>query len=430
MKRFLRSIFVSILAFLAGRVVRKYRPKIVMITGSVGKTSTKDAIAAALSEQFYVRKSEKSYNSEFGLPYTILGAQNPWENPIAWLKLFGEAFALWLLPNHYPNMLVLEVGADRPGDLAKIMNIALPDAVVVTRLPEIPVHVEAYATPAAIREEEFYPAYALDEGMPLILNAEDEYAQAMSARLPARVITFGTAPNATAHISDPSLKMEDGKPAGMVAMLTMEGKTCELFAPGVAGKPALYAPAAAIATAVSMGMSMEDAVKGLAAYLPPPGRTRLLPGINGSVLIDDSYNSSPAATEEALNSLNIVAKQLHLRRVAVLGDMLELGRYSHEEHDRIGTLAAQQADLLVTVGIRSRGTAEAAKLAGMPEDRIKMFSDSTEAADELKNLITEKDAVLIKGSQSIRMERISEALIANPEGANLLVRQDAEWKKR
>jgi UDP-N-acetylmuramoyl-tripeptide--D-alanyl-D-alanine ligase len=430
MKSLLRSLFASILAMLARGIVRKYRPKIVMITGSVGKTSTKDAVAATLSQGYMVRKSEKSYNSEFGVPLTIIGAKNPWESPLAWLKVFGEALALRLFPNVYPNMLVLEVGADRPGDLAKIMNIALPDAVVVTRLPEVPVHVEAYATPAAVREEEFYPAYALDDGMPLILNAEDEYAVAMSARLQARVISFGVSESASARILKPKLHVENGKIKGMQASLHIEGKECPLEVPGVVGNPALYAPAAALATAVALGMSLEDACIGLTAYQPPPGRARVLEGINGSVLIDDSYNSSPAATEEALASLALIATELNLRCIAVLGDMLELGRYSHEEHERIGTLVAKQADVLVTVGIRSRGIADAAKLAGMPEDSIRMFSTSEEAADELITIVGEGDVVLIKGSQSVRTERIVEALLKNPEDSNLLVRQDTEWKKR
>ncbi|MDB5237512.1 MAG: UDP-N-acetylmuramoylalanyl-D-glutamyl-2,6-diaminopimelate--D-alanyl-D-alanyl ligase [Parcubacteria group bacterium] len=423
-----------ILAQLARGIVRKYRPQIVMVTGSVGKTSTKDAVAAALSETYSVRKSEKSYNSEFGLPFTILGAKNPWENPGAWLKLFGEALALRFLPNLYPNMLVLEVGADRPGDIEKMLRIALPDAVVVTRLPEVPVHVEAYATPAAVREEEFYPAYALDDGMPLILNAEDEYATAMSARLSARVISFGISPTASAHIQNPKLHVENGMVVGMQATLHIErsvaGEECELRVPGVVGNPALYAPAAAVATAVALGMSIEDACKGLAAYQPPPGRARVLKGLNGSTLIDDSYNSSPAASEEALASLNLVANELKLRRVAVLGDMLELGRYSHEEHERIGTLAAKQADVLITVGIRARGIADAAKLAGMTEESIHICGNSEEAALVLKEIVTQGDVVLIKGSQSVRTERIVESLLASPEDRTLLVRQDAEWKRR
>ena len=430
MKSILRSSFASILAWLAGGIVRRYRPKIVMVTGSVGKTSTKDAVAAALSESFRVRKSEKSYNSEFGVPLTIIGAKNPWASPGAWLKVFGEAFALRFFPSVYPNMLVLEVGADRPGDLEKILRIAMPDAVVVTRLPEVPVHVEAYATPQAVREEEFYPAYALDDGMPLILNAEDEYATAMSARLSARVISFGTSDAASARIVNPRLNIEHGRIIGMKATLRIEGEEIPLEAPGVVGNPALFAPAAAIATAFSLGARKEDALNGLATYAPPPGRTRILEGMNGSVLIDDSYNSSPAAVEEALASLNLVAGELKLRRIAVLGDMLELGRYSHEEHEKIGTLAAGKLDLLIAVGIRARGIATSAKEAGMGEDAVRMYGSSEEAAAALGEVVGQGDVVLIKGSQSIRTERITEALLANPEDTALLVRQDAEWKSR
>ena len=152
-KRLVKPIIVAVLACAARAVISRYRPRVVMVTGSVGKTSTKDAVAAALSERFFVRKSEKSFNSEFGVPFTILGVGNPWANPIAWLSVIKKFFVLMLLPNHYPNLLVLEVGADKPGDLQRILRIARPDAVVVTHLPEIPVHVEAYSSPEAVREE-------------------------------------------------------------------------------------------------------------------------------------------------------------------------------------------------------------------------------------------------------------------------------------
>lgn len=430
MKAFLRSLFASILAILARGILRKYKPTVVMVTGSVGKTSTKDAVAAALADRAYVRKSEKSYNSEFGVPLTIIGAKNPWANPGAWLKVFGEALALRFLPSHYPSLLVLEVGADRPGDLARILRIATPSAVVVTRLPEVPVHVEAYATPAAVREEEFAPAYALEDGMPLIVNCEDEYAIAMSTRLPARVVTFGTDASATVRITHPKVHVMDGVPDGMQATLVIGGKECPLVVPGVVGGPSLYAPAAAIATACALGLTLEEALRGLSAYVPPAGRARILKGIGGSVLIDDSYNSSPAAVEEALASLNLVAGELKLKRIAVLGDMLELGRYSYEEHERVGTLAARKADMLVTVGVRARGIAEAAQLAGMKESDIRICTDSAEAATLLSTEVGAGDVVLIKGSQSVRTERIVAALLADPLDISLLVRQDTEWQKR
>ena len=186
MKKFFKNCVAFVLGVLARAVVHRYRPQIVMVTGSVGKTSTKDAVATVLSTRFFVRKSEKSFNSEFGVPFTIFGINNPWSHPLAWFSLVKRVLVLLILPNHYPNMLVLEVGADRYGDMARILRIATPDAVVVTRLPEIPVHVEAYASPEAVREEEFSPAYALDAAAPLIICADDAYAVESAKRTPAQ----------------------------------------------------------------------------------------------------------------------------------------------------------------------------------------------------------------------------------------------------
>ena len=115
----------------------RYRPRIMMVSGSVGKTATKDALATVLATRFFVRKSDKSFNSEFGVPFTILGVENPWGNPLAWVSIMKSSLVLLILPNHYPNMLVLEAGADKQGDLARILRMATPDAVVITRLPDI-----------------------------------------------------------------------------------------------------------------------------------------------------------------------------------------------------------------------------------------------------------------------------------------------------
>src|SRR5689334_2122525 len=130
MKQLLKAPIAWLLGLLARGILKKYRPIVVMVTGSVGKTSTKDAVAEALSPKYHLRSSEKSYNSEFGVPLTIIGAKNPWTSPERWGRVIVEALALLFLPNHYPRLLVLEVGADRPGDLRKILNFATPDAVV------------------------------------------------------------------------------------------------------------------------------------------------------------------------------------------------------------------------------------------------------------------------------------------------------------
>jgi UDP-N-acetylmuramyl pentapeptide synthase len=172
-----------------------------------------------------------------------------------------------------------------------------------------------------------------------------------------------------------------------------------------------------------------EAFTGLEGYVPPPGRGRLLRGKEGAILIDDTYNASPAAVEEALASLALVARHVpQARTTAVLGDMLELGRYSKDEHEKIGRAAAKQVDALVTIGPRARSIASAALEAGMAESTVRSFETSLEAAPGLAARIGAGDIVLVKGSQSVRTERVIEALLADYADRALLVRQDRQWQ--
>ena len=430
-----------ILAGLSSAIIRKYKPTIVMVTGSVGKTSTKDAVAAALSKKFYLRKSDKSYNSDFGVPLTIIGSENPWSSPLAWLKVFRHALAILFLPTHYPKLLVLEVGADRPGDLAKILRIAKPDVVVVTLLPSVPVHVEAFETPAAVREEEFSPVMALPAQAPLIISADDDFAVAKAERIDMQPYTYGTRKQSDVRIEDIDVWVEGENEtenvAGMKAVLVVGEKKYPLQVRGAVGRSQLFAPAAAVATSCMLGMSPKEALDGLSSYVPPPGRARIFKGKRHMTIIDDSYNSSPAAAEEVLRSLELFPKGFHAasashkaRKVAVLGDMLELGRYSLAEHAHVGHIAKETVDILVTVGPRAKGISDAARSDGMREELIHHFENSLEAAASIEELLKEGDIVLIKGSQSIRMERIVRPLLADFTDVAELVRQDPEWLKR
>ncbi len=425
MKQLLKAIGASILAVCARLVIRRYKPKIVMVTGSVGKTSTKDAVAAVLAARFFVRKSEKSFNSEFGVPFTILGVGNPWGKPTAWLAVLKSAFTLLVLPNHYPALLVLEVGADRPGDLERILRIATPDAVVLTRLPEIPVHVEAYASPDAVREEESLPAYALSSGGPLIVNADDEYALEVAARTSARVITYGVSDESRVRVSATDFYIEEGVVVGMQTKVQVGEEDAIVTVRGSVGKAQVLPAAAAIAIATTFDIALPEALEALAAYEPPPGRGRLFRGKRGSVIVDDSYNASPAAVEEALTTLKAFPGAR--RRIAVLGDMLELGRYSVMEHERLGALAAESCDVVVSVGIRARGLAAAAIKAGA---QTETFDESNRAGLALADIVQEGDVVLVKGSQGVRMERVVEQLLADSADRARLVRQEKEWRKR
>ncbi|MFZ1075463.1 MAG: cyanophycin synthetase [Minisyncoccia bacterium] len=425
MKKPIKYLVVILLIFLARLVVRRYRPKIVMVTGSVGKTSTKDAVAKVLAARFFVRKSEKNLNTEFGVPITIFGADvpDPLFNPFAWIPVFRNALALLLLPNHYPNMLVLEVGADKPGDMERILRIAMPDAVVVTRLPEISVHVEAYVSPEAVQEEEFSPAHALPAAAPLIVPSDDCYALRNSLTTPARVISYGFKKGSTVLIDTVGFYESDGVVQGMKASIEAAGETGQVVVKGSVGRTQIFPAAAALAVATAFSIPLAEALAALEKYDPPPGRGRIFAGKNGSVIIDDSYNASPAAVEEALGTLKSFPHAK--RRIAVLGDMLELGRYSVTEHERIGVLAKNSADIVAAVGIRSRAYSAAPGSA-----EVILFDSSRTAAASVVDFVRPGDVVLVKGSQSVRTERIVKALLANPADASRLARQEKKWLQR
>ena len=401
-----------------------------MVTGSVGKTSTKDAAAAALSQKFNLRKSEKSYNSDFGVPFTVIGVANPWVSPAAWINVFIHAFQIRFISKNYPELLVLEVGADSPGDLAKILKITKPDVVVVTLLPEVPVHVEAYATPYAVRDEEFSPAIALPADAPLIISADDKFAVSRSEKIDKDVCTYGVSSDANVRILDVRIwhGATEHEILGMQAMLEVDGKKHAIKVNKAIGRSQLYAPAAAVALALTQKLTVEEALTGLESYLPPPGRGRIFSGKKDTLLIDDTYNSSPTAVEEILKSLELIPGKR--RKVVVLGDMLELGRYSIAEHAHIGHLAKEVSDVLVTVGHRAKGISDAALADGMTENTVTHFDTSVEAAVHVEGLLKEGDVVLVKGSQGIRMERIVRPLLADFADTKNLVRQDAEWLKR
>lgn len=434
----LKQLVIAILTYQARAVVRKYKPRIVAVTGSVGKTSTKDAIYALLANSAHpsagfgvrVRKSEKSFNSEIGLPLAILGLENAWKNPVRWLGNFLDGLALILMKTRYPEWLVLEVGADRPGDIRKVAEWLPVDIAVITRLPEVPVHVEYFDSPEEVAEEKAALISALKPGGILVLYADDERYAALAARAPGEVLTFGFSRNAQVRGSSPALVTDDeGLPAGVEADVIYGHEQAHLSVLGAVGAHALLPAVAAVGVGISAGESLARCVRALENYLPPPGRMRLIKGLKGSLIIDDTYNSSPAAALAALDTLAEFPRPG--RRIALLADMLELGRHSVAEHRKAGARAAAVADLLMTVGFRARDIAQGALDAGLHESKIFQFEDAQKAGKELEGMLIEGDVVLIKGSQSMRMEQAVEEVMAEPHRAKeLLVRQDEEWKRR
>lgn len=436
MKEAFRRVIVWILTQEARLIVRKYAPRILLVTGSVGKTSAKDAAYVALSKKYFVRKSEKSFNSDIGAPLTVLGVPNGWSNPVRWLRNIADGFFLIVLRARYPEWLVLEVGADRPGDITHSLAWLKPEVVIATRFPAVPVHVEFYDSPESVQQEELAPLTWLRPGGVLVGNADDELVRQAVVPEGVQKIMYGIEGEADLRASRMHTNVHGGMPTGLSFDVHYAGERAHVTLEGALGTPHVYAVLAGIGGAVAVGVSLQEAVQAFTEHEPPPGRMRLVPGRAGSVIIDDSYNASPIAVEAALSTLaSLPRKAVGVgksgRKIAVLGDMLELGSYSVGEHERAGAKAAECADMLVTVGVRARGIAAGATKAGMPESQILQFDTATDAAEHLMSVLEDGDILLVKGSQGIRTEKISKALMLNPEEAKkYLPRQEVEWVTR
>ena len=431
MNDLLKRLVVFILTGEARLVLARYKPKVIAVTGSVGKTTTKDAIFACLSGRVHVRKSEKSLNSRIGTPLSILGCENGWNNPFKWGWNILKGLGLIVIARDYPAWLVLEVGADRPGDIRAVAKWLRPTIAVLTGVPEIPAHVEYFESAEAVAREKRTLAQYLRPGGGLIMNGDDARMEEARSIFRGTSETYGFGAQNDFSVFHEEIIYEAGAPTGIRFHAGHKGSSVPVSIHGALGRPRIYAALAALAVAEAVGIDLSAAAHSLGEWPAPPGRLRLLRGKNGSTIIDDTYNSSPAAALEALDVLRDV--QGCTRRIAVLGDMLELGKYSAEAHRQVGARAAQCADMLITVGFRARVVAEAALDAGMPESNILQYeqNESTRAGGELAQQAREGDLVLVKGSQSMRMERTVFEIMAEPERApELLVRQDPEWKNR
>lgn len=429
MKSFIRNIVTKIIETEARLVLRKYHPKIIAVTGSVGKTGTKDAVFAVLGDLLVARKSAKSFNSEIGLPLTILGCDNAWSDPLLWLRNIGTGLVLLIARVHYPKWLVLEIGADKPGDIARATSWVKPDIAIITCFGDVPVHVEAFKSPDELFEEKGNLAKALRPSGMLILNADDARVLALREKTKSKTITYGINEGVMFRATNIHIEYEEKIPVGMTFKLEYDGNVFPVSMRGVLGTQSVYSALAAFAAGVYLKLNIVDMIGKLSAHQSSPGRMRLIPAIKGAMIIDDTYNSSPVAAIAAVRALkNIETKG---KRIAVLGDMLELGKFTMDEHRKLGALAGSFADMILAVGPRAKYIVEGAIESDMNEKNVVEFEESRLAGKYLETILHPGDVVLVKGSQGMRMERAVEEIMQNPENASrLLVRQDEEWKRR
>ena len=417
MKNILKNIISSILIFESKLILKKYKPYVISITGSVGKTSTKDAVHTVVSPLEYTRKSTKSFNSEIGLPLTIIGCKNGWSDPFIWLNNILIGLELILFKSKYPKALVLEIGADRPGDIQSVSKWLQSDIVIINKVGDVPVHVELYPTVADVLKEKSHLIDSLKKDGTLVLYGDDKKVADLAQKVTQNVVTFGVSEAATVTASDISVAYDvNQKPEGMFFKLNYKRNSIPVKILGVLGAQQVYPVIAAATVGIVKNISITKIVESIASHVYPKGRMNIIAGLNGSILVDDSYNSSPDALREGLNTLASI--QTTGKKIAVLGDMMELGSFSAEEHRKAGVQAVSSCDVLVTVGQRAK----------LMSNNAVQFDTAYEAGEYLKGIVGAGDIVYVKGSQSMRMERVSKALLAEPEKAtDLLVRQEEEW---
>ena len=358
------------LAQLATHVLGRIDPVVIAITGSQGKTSMKDLLAAVLEPSGATIAPVGSFNNELGVPLTVLRADQ------------GTRY------------LVVEMGARGVGHIASLCRIAPPDVGVVLNVGRA--HVGEFGSPDVTAQAKGEIVEALSADGTAVLNADDARVAAMASRTSARILTFGT----TGDVVLGDVRLDDGEP---LFTLSHAGVTVDVHVPQIGAHHASNAAAAAT-TALALGLDLQVAADRLdQAVARSPMRMARHVRDDGLVVIDDAYNANPESMAAALRALAGVGRE---RMVAVLGEMLELGDGSHAAHVEVGRLAAELGvDRVVAIGAGAAGIAEGAG------ERGTAVADVDDAVRVLSAWLTPADVVLVKASRGVRLERVTEALL-------------------
>lgn len=428
-----RTILIWKLRVISKKILKKYRPDIIGITGSVGKTSTKEATEMVLKTKFNTRASYKNYNNEIGVPLTIIGVdKTPGNSIFGWLEVFMKAFKLLIKRDvSYPEILVLEMGADKPGDIAYLTDIAPCKVGVLTYIAHA--HTESFKTIKKIAQEKRIIVSHLKEDNFAVLNFDNELVM-QNAKTKAEVLTYGFNDGADFQATDINViyNQDTNWPTGINFKVNYKGGFVPVMLPGAVAVHLVPSALASMVIGHIFGINLVDSAGALRQMNPLAGHMCIISGIKNTLIIDDTYNSSPDPTKFALKTLANISVKDGAKRFAVLGDMLELGAETENFHREIGVLVNElKLDILVTVGEASKHTIKAAREVGMEEHRAIAFADSVSAGRFLQDLIKSGDVLLIKGSQGMRMEKVVKELMADPlKAKDLLVRQTDEWNNK
>lgn len=416
MKKIFKPLVVAILGWQVKQLCRKNRLRIIAVVGSMGKTSTKLAIANVLSEQYSVQYQNGNYNDLVSVPLVFFGQSLPsLRNPFAWMKalLINELKIL----RHYPyEIVVIELGTDGPGQLAQFKRYLKIDLLVVTAIA--PEHMEFFKDLGTIAKEELAPqAFSKD-----VLINKDLCPEYYSALFKQGYQTYGIKSPADYRIRILSFKEQEFD----LEIFVYNTLFLNTKYHGIS-EVELYSMCAAVAAAERTSMPTDNILRAIQRLKAVSGRMQQLDGIKQSLIIDDTYNASPEATKFALDALyKLKAPQ----KIAVLGTMNELGAYSEPAHTEIGEYCdPSELSLIVTIGQDANNyLATAAKKRGC---NIKTFNNPFDAGLFVRNAIKTKAAVLVKGSQNgVFAEEVIKYLLEDPRDEQRLVRQSPEWLRK
>lgn len=437
MNKSLKLLFLEkALRFAAVLILKKYNPKIIGITGSVGKTSSKEAIFTVLAGHYRVRKNEKNYNNEIGLPLTIIGAESGEGTIFGWAGVFSRALGILIFPIEYPEILVLEMGTDCPGDIKYLTDFISCEAAVITDISGS--HLEYFKTIDKVGEEKWTLIESLKSGSFAAVNVDNPKIMKLKnlrKREEIRFLTFGFSDKADMQAKEVFYNYDNrknGKEAeirGLSFKLNYKGTTLPVRLNNVLARHAIYAAMAGVAIGVAFKLNLVEIASSLENFSMPCGRMNLIAGIKNTFIIDDTYNSSPVSAVSALEVMkNIKAR----RKIAVMGDMLELGIGSEAGHKEVARKFLEaKGDIFFAVGRRMLAAAAELRKHNISEERLFIFSDPVSAGKKLEKIMKEGDLILVKGSQGMRMEKIVEEIMSEPEKArHYLCRQSADWKNR
>ena len=358
----------------------KFAPVVVGVTGSVGKTTTKEMIAAVAAANGHVLKSAGNFNNEIGVPLTLFE----------------------LSRKH--KTAVIEMAMRGPGQIDYLARIARPSIGVITNIHMS--HIELLGSLDAIADAKGELLDSLPSDGAAILNADDDYFEYLRRRSNTRVISFGESESADVRAVSAGL---DAKGCCAFEVRTPTG-SFDVRIP-VPGEHNIKDALAAIAVGEVLGICHENMREALAGYSPPEKRSNVIPTRSGVVVLDDTYNASPASVLSALKTLKMMEGG---RKIAVLGDMLELGEHALNAHLEVGKAAKEHGvDVLVAVGQLAKLISRGARDAGLPVESVSEYDDSWQAARELPAKLRERDVVLVKGSRAMKMERVVEGLLGS-----------------